>query len=258
MSEQRHYQHIRLSEQKGVVRLTLHRPDKLNSFTTQMHQEIRHALSRVQTSDTARCLVITGAGRAFCSGQDLAELDRDQVGKTLAEQYNPLIRTLTTLSVPVIASVNGVAAGAGVNLALAADIVIAGSSARFIQSFGHIGLVPGAGGTWTLPRLVGLPRAMALALTGEPVSASQAERWGMIWKHVPDADLAAETERLARQLITRSTTSLAYTKQLLRLGLSRTLDEQLELEKQYQQAASSTPEFHRGIDAFLARSRSRD
>jgi len=235
----------------GVVKLTLNRPDKLNSFTAAMHAELKDALNKVATSETARCLVLTGAGRGFCAGQDLADLNLEALGDVVAEHYNPLIKTITSLNMPVIASVNGVAAGAGANLALACDIVLAAESAKFIQSFNHVGLVPDAGGTWSLPRLVGLQRAMALAMTGEPVMAKQAEQWGMIWRCVADDALEEQTATLAQTLANQATTGLAFTKQLLRNSFDHTLDEQLSLERDFQQAASHTSDFREGIDAFL-------
>ncbi len=238
-------------EAHGVAWLTLNRPEKLNTFTSVMHQEIRDALTRITTEKSARCLVITGSGRAFSAGQDLADLNMAALANVVEDDYNPLIRTLTTLKLPVIASVNGVAAGAGANIALACDIVLAARSAKFIQSFNHIGLVPDAGGTWALPRLIGLPRAMALTMTGEPVPADQAEQWGMIWRSVDDAALLTETTNLAQRLANQATTGLAFTKQLLRESWHHTLDQQLDLERDFQQAASQTADFQEGIDAFL-------
>jgi len=190
---------ISLDFHQGVVWLTLNRPDKLNAFNRTMHHEISDAMSRVQQSADVRCLVLTGAGRAFSAGQDLADLDLDgNLGDTVEQHYNPLLRTITALQIPVIACVNGVAAGAGANIALACDIVLAGKSAKFIQSFHQLGLVPDGGGTWTLPRLVGLARANALCLTGEPVSAVQAEQWGMIWRcHDDEPNSCCDFPRLA-------------------------------------------------------------
>lgn len=242
---------ISLSQDGPVAWLTLQRPDRLNAFTAEMHAELRDALGKMQTSESARCLVITGAGRGFCAGQDLADLDMAALADVVEQHYNPLIRTVTTLNMPVIACVNGVAAGAGANLALACDIVIAARSATFIQSFNHVGLVPDAGGTWTLPRLVGMPRAMAIAMTGEAVTAEQAADWGMIWRCVDDSELQSETAALAHRLGNQATTALAYTKQLLRQSWNHTLNEQLDLERDFQQAASQTADFREGVDAFL-------
>lgn len=245
------FQSIELHQDEAVLWLTLKRPEKLNSFTNGMHAEIREALSRLQHSPDIRCLVITGAGRGFSAGQDLADLDLDALGDVVEENYNPLIRSLTTLHIPVIACVNGVAAGAAANMALACDIVLAARSARFIQPFSQLGLVPDGGGTWTLPRLVGLARATALCMTGEAVSAEKAEQWGMIWRCVDDEQLQSETGELAHRLSRQATTGLFYTKQLLRLSQTRTLDDQLNLERDYQQAASQTDDFKEGVDAFL-------
>jgi len=236
----------------GVAWLTFNRPDKLNSFTASMHEQIRDALSSIQRSSDVRCLVITGKGRGFSAGQDLADLDLSSALADVVERdYNPLLRTITTLNIPVIAAVNGIAAGAAANLALACDIVIAARSARFIQSFNHVGLVPDGGGTWTLPRLVGLARATALCMTCEPVSAEQAENWGMIWRCVDDEQLHAETTALAHRLASQATLALGYTKMLIRFSQTRTLDDQLNLERDFQQAASKSSDFAEGVDAFL-------
>lgn len=235
----------------GVARLTLNRPDKLNSFTEEMHREIRDALMIVKTTSTARCLVLTGAGRGFCAGQDLADLDFSSLGGTIEENYNPLVKTITNLDMPVVAAVNGVAAGAGANLALACDIVIAARSASFVQSFCNLGLVPDAGGTWTLPRVVGGPRAMALAMLGDKISAEQAENFGMIWQCVDDDKLIDVVDALAERFSTAPTTGLAYMKKLIRLSWQNSLDDQLDLERDYQNAASQTDDFKEGVEAFL-------
>lgn len=245
------FNNIEFGFDEGVAWLTFNRPDKLNSFTASMHGEIREVLGRVQQSAQVRCLVITGQGRAFSAGQDLADLDMSALGDVVEQHYNPLLRTITTLNIPVIASVNGIAAGAAANLALACDIVIAARSAKFIQSFNHVGLVPDGGGTWTLPRLVGLARATALCMTGEPVPAERAENWGMIWRCVDDEQLHAETTALAHRLAKQATVGLGYTKMLLRFSQTRTLDDQLNLERDFQQAASKTDDFAEGVDAFL-------
>ena len=245
------FESIEIGQDDGVSWLTLKRPDKLNTFTAHMHVEIREILSRVQQSPDVRCLVITGAGRGFSAGQDLADLDMSALADVVERDFNPLIRTLTSLPIPVIASVNGVAAGAGANMALACDMVLAARSARFIQSFNHIGLIPDGGGTWTLPRLVGLARATALCMTGEAVMAEKAEQWGIIWRCVDDDQLQTQTAELAHQLAAQPTTALAFTKQLLRLSQTRTLEDQLNLERDYQRAASQTDDFAEGVEAFL-------
>jgi len=251
MNTNGNFKTIECSFEEGVARLTFNRPDKLNTFTSQMHTEIREVLSRVQQSADVRCLIISGNGRGFCAGQDLADLDLNALGEVVDTQYNPLLRTLTQLNIPVIASVNGVAAGAGANLALACDIVLAARSAKFIQSFNHVGLIPDAGGTWTLPRLVGLARATALCMTGEAVMAEKAEHWGMIWRCIDDEQLHAETTALAHRLANQATIGLGYTKMLLRFSQTRTLDDQLNLERDFQDAASKTDDFAEGVDAFL-------
>lgn len=248
---QGNFQNIEFGVDEGVAWLRLNRPDKLNSFTAAMHEEIRQALRLVQQTASIRCLVITGNGRGFSAGQDLSDLDMTALGDVVEKDYNPLLRTLTQLDIPVIASVNGVAAGAAANMSLACDIVLAARSAKFIQSFNHVGLVPDGGGTWTLPRLVGMARATALCMTGEPVNAEKAEQWGMIWRAVDDEQLHAETTALAHRLANQATVGLAYTKKLLRFSQTRTLDDQLDLERDFQQAASQTDDFAEGVDAFL-------
>lgn len=245
------FQEIEIGFDAGVAWLTLSRPEKLNSFTASMHAEIREVMNRIKQSQEVRCLVITGKGRGFSAGQDLAEVDLNALGEVVERDFNPLLRTITTLNIPVIASVNGVAAGAAANLALACDIVLAARSAKFIQSFHHIGLVPDGGGTWTLPRLVGMARATALCMTGEPVSAERAENWGMIWRCVDDEQLMAETTALAHRLANQATVGLSYTKMLLRFSQTRTLEDQLDLERDFQEAASKTDDFSEGVDAFL-------
>jgi len=245
------FQNIEFGFDDGVAWITFNRPEKLNSFTAAMHAEIKEVLGRIQQSQDVRCLVITGNGRGFSAGQDLADLDMSALGDVVEQHYNYLLRTITTLNIPVIASVNGVAAGAAANMALACDIVLAARSAKFIQPFSQLGLVPDGGGTWTLPRLIGLSRATALCMTGEAVSAEKAENWGMIWRCVDDEQLHAETTALAHRLASQATVGLAYTKMLLRFSQTRTLDDQLNLERDFQQAASKTDDFAEGVDAFL-------
>lgn len=245
------FESIVVQQDAAVVWLKFNRPTKLNAFTATMHAEIREVLKQIQQSPDVRCLVLTGEGRAFSAGQDLADLDLNALGEVVERDYNPLVSTLTQFHIPVIACVNGIAAGAAANLALACDIVIAARSAKFIQSFQQIGLVPDSGGTWTLPRLVGLARATALCLTGEPVNAEKAENWGMIWKAVDDEALQQEVEHLANTLSCQATVGLAFTKQLLRLSQTRTLEDQVNLERDYQQAACQTDDFSEGVNAFL-------
>jgi len=244
------YETIQLTLEGAVGTLILNRADKLNSFTRQMHEELAHALDAIASGGTVRALVLTGAGRGFCAGQDLADAEGD-LGDTVDRYYNPLIRRLRALPLPVIAAVNGVAAGAGANLALACDIVLAGQSASFIQAFTKIGLVPDSGGTWTLPRLVGMARATALIMLGDKISAEQAAQWGMIWKCVPDADLLAEAGKLAAHLATQPTKGLALQKQALDAAWTNSLSQQLDVERDLQRQAGATADFREGVDAFM-------
>jgi 2-(1,2-epoxy-1,2-dihydrophenyl)acetyl-CoA isomerase len=242
----------------GVARVTLNRPDRLNAFTVQMHEELDRALGSLSGGE-ARVLLLTGAGRGFCAGQDLSDRavapadEGVDLGDSLERRYNPLVRRLADLPMPVICAVNGVAAGAGANIALAADIVIAARSAKFIQSFANIGLLPDSGGTWVLPRLVGQARAMGLALTGAPLSAEKAESWGLIWKVVDDADLGAEADALAAKLAQAPTLGLAATRRALRESWSRTLAQALDHERDGQSALGRTQDYAEGVAAFLAK-----
>lgn len=250
------YETILFSLENGAATLTLNRPDRLNSFTVKMHDEVRRALDEVEAGG-ARVLLLTGAGRGFCAGQDLSDRSVSpggegvDLGESLEERYNPLVRRLTNLPFPVICAVNGVAAGAGANIAFAADIVIAAKSAKFIQSFANIGLVPDSGGTWSLPRLAGQARALGLALTGEPLPAEKAAEWGLIWKAVDDEKLTAEAEALAAKFASAPTRGLAETKRAIRTAFSRSLDEQLDLERDLQRALGRTEDYREGVDAFL-------
>ncbi len=237
----------------GVARLTLNRPDRLNSFTVQMHEEVAQALGSL---GDARVLVLTGAGRGFCAGQDLndravAPGGSVDLGESLEKRYNPLVRRLAGLPMPVICAVNGVAAGAGANIAFACDIVIAAKSAKFVQSFAKLGLIPDSGGTWSLPRLAGQPRALGLALTGEPLTAERAEAWGLIWKCVDDDKLAAEVDALAASFASAPTKGLAKTKQLIRASSTNTFDEQLDLERAAQSMLGATADYREGVAAFV-------
>jgi len=251
------YETIRFDLAGGIARLTLHRPDRLNSFTVQMHEEVADALNQVERTLEARVLLITGSGRGFCAGQDLSDRsvapggEGVDLGASLENLYNPLVRRLTSLPLPVICAVNGVAAGAGANLALAADIVIAARGAKFIQSFANIGLVPDSGGTWILPRLVGQARALGLALTGEPLMAEQAQAWGLIWKVVDDEALASESEALASRFSIAPTRGLAAAKQAIRSAFGRTLSAQLDLERDLQSQLGATQDYQEGVAAFL-------
>ena len=250
---------ILLSIEGGVARVTLNRPDRLNSFTAAMHQALATALDRIEAAGDIRVTLLTGAGRGFCAGQDLADRavaadgTPPDLGDSVERYYNPLIRRLAALPVPVVCAVNGVAAGAGANIALACDIVIAAESARFIQSFAKIGLVPDSGGTWILPRLVGQARALGLALTGEPLSASQAADWGLIWKAVPDDMLAAEADALVAQFAAAPTAGLAATKALIRGSWANDLDTELDLQRDAMRRLGQSDDYREGVAAFLAK-----
>ena len=249
------YQHILFEVSGGVARLTLNRPDRLNSLNTSMHAELRQALSSLDSSP-ARVLVVTGAGRGFCAGQDLGDravapgADRPDLGESIEKNYKPLVLALRALQMPVIAAVNGVAAGAGANIALACDLVIAARSASFVQAFCKLGLVPDSGGTWFLPRLIGNARAMGLALLGDKLSAEQAAQWGLIWRCVEDGELSAVVDGLATQLAAAPTRGLARTKQALYEGWGRTLEEQLDIERDYQRELGRTADYAEGVAAF--------
>lgn len=240
----------------GYATITLNRPARLNSFTEAMHEELRGALARVRGDASVRALLLTGSGRGFCAGQDLDErnvapgVPPPDLGETIGRNYNPLIRSLRDLPLPVVCAVNGVAAGAGANLALACDIVLAARSASFIQAFAKIGLIPDAGGTFFLPRLVGEARARGLAMLGERVSAEQAEAWGMIWKCVDDAVLMSEARKLALALSRAPTRALAELKRALRVSAAHTLDEQLEHERSVQGQLSRSDDYREGVTAF--------
>ena len=241
-----------LVETKGAYAIvTLNRPDRLNSFNAEMHRALAAALAKLGEDESCRAVMITGAGRGFCAGQDLEALGKDGVGDVLEEFYNPLVRRIRAMPKPVVAAVNGVAAGAGANIALACDIVLAGRSAKFIQAFAKIALVPDSGGTWFLPRLVGDVRARALALTGEPVGAEQAAAWGLIWKALDDETLRPEAEKLTAHLATMPTAALALIKRALDSAATNSLDAQLDLERARQREAGALPDFKEGVRAFV-------
>ncbi len=236
----------------GVARIILNRPDKYNSLNEIMHRELGDATRHAQTNSSVRCVLLTGSGKAFCAGQDLADSDDavPDVGEILEKYYTPLITAISTMDKPVICAVNGVAAGAGANIALACDIVLAGRSASFIQAFSKIGLVPDAGGTWMLPKLIGHARATAITMLAEKISAEKAENWGMIYQCVDDDALQKTAEDLSLHLSHQATAGLAFTKRLLQLSWDNSLAKQMELENQYQKAAASTKDFAEGVDAF--------
>jgi 2-(1,2-epoxy-1,2-dihydrophenyl)acetyl-CoA isomerase len=240
-------------ESGPIARITLNRPDRLNSFTSQMHEELRDILANL---DDARVVVLTGAGRGFCAGQDLndravAPAEVVDLGTSVETNWNPLIRTLTSLPQPVISRVNGVAAGAGANIALACDMVVAAKSAKFIQSFSAIGLIPDSGGTWVLPRLVGQARALGLALTGDPLPAEQAAEWGLIWKAVDDDALDSEVDALAAKLASLPPLGLAAIKQMIRSSWQHSLDEELTHQRDAMRRLGYSEDYREGVAAFL-------
>jgi 2-(1,2-epoxy-1,2-dihydrophenyl)acetyl-CoA isomerase len=251
------YQFIRYEVAEGVAELTLDRPDVLNSFNRLMAAELQGALARAGADAAVRAVLLTGAGRAFCAGQDLAEaMPQDgtvgpPIQDIVRQSYNPLVRAVRGLEKPVVAAVNGVAAGAGANLALACDIVLAADSASFIQAFAKIGLVPDTGGTWVLPRLVGFARATALAMLGEKVSAAEAQAMGMIWRVVPAVALLDEARGLARRLATQPTRGLGMIKRLLNASMTNGLARQLEMEGEVQGEGGGTEDYREGVRAFL-------
>jgi 2-(1,2-epoxy-1,2-dihydrophenyl)acetyl-CoA isomerase len=248
---------VLVAKSGGVTRLTLNRPDKLNAFTLAMHTELRAALEAAADDAQCRVVMLTGAGRAFCAGQDLAEIrpsgtdGAPDAGGRLEQFYNPLVRLITTLEKPVIAAVNGIAAGAGANVALACDIVFAARSASFLQAFTRIGLVPDASGTWTLPRLVGPARARGLTMLAEPLTAEKAEAWGLIWKVVDDDKLEAEVAAVAGKLALAPTYALGLTKRAIAQSSTNTLGQQLDLERDLQRLAGASSDAAEGIRAFL-------
>jgi 2-(1,2-epoxy-1,2-dihydrophenyl)acetyl-CoA isomerase len=249
------YDTILFEVHAAIARLTLNRPEKLNSFNTLMHREVQLALAEVPGSG-ARVLVLTGAGRGFCAGQDLGDravapgAEPPDLGESIERHYKPLILALTQLPMPVIAAVNGVAAGAGANIALACDLVIAARSANFVQAFCKLGLVPDSGGTWTLPRLVGNARALGLTLLGDKLPAEQAAAWGMIWQCVEDADLAATVDALARQFAVAPTRGLAATKAAIRAGWQQPLAGSLDIERDAQRELGRSGDYAEGVAAF--------
>lgn len=250
------YTHILFHVQDGIARLTLNRPDKLNSFIAAMHEEIRHALAAVQADPAIRVLLLTGAGRAFCAGQDLADPSmalghlQPDIGAVVEQHYKPLILTLQNLRVPTVAVVNGAAAGAGCSLALACDLVLAAKSAYFLQAFSKIGLIPDTGGTWFLPQRVGMARAMGLALLADKLSADKAQEWGLIWQAVDDAELPAAADQLAAQLAAMPTRALVATRLAMHAAPNHTLEQQLAFEASFMRELGWRDDFKEGVTAF--------
>lgn len=248
---------VLVSLDAGVLTLTLNRPDKLNSFNEAMHLALRAGFERAASDDAVRAVLLTGAGRGFSAGQDLGDRDprkggpAPDLGATLDTFYNPTLRLIRALEKPVVCAVNGVAAGAGANIAFACDIVLAAKSAKFIQAFSKIGLVPDAGGSWSLARILGEPRAKALALLAEPLMAEAAADWGLIWKAVDDAALMAEAGEIARRLAAGPTRGLGLTKRAIQVAAENSLDAQLDLERDLQREAGRTADYAEGVTAFL-------
>jgi 2-(1,2-epoxy-1,2-dihydrophenyl)acetyl-CoA isomerase len=238
------------------VEITLNRPDKLNSFNEEMHLALHDALKSARENG-ARAILLTGAGRGFCAGQDLGDRDPSKMdgppdlGKTVRTFYAPLVRLIRSLNFPVVCAVNGVAAGAGANLALACDMVLAGESAKFIQSFSKVGLIPDTGGSWHLPRLLGEARAKGLALTAMPLTAKQAEDWGLIWKALPDDQLMTEARALATQLANGPTLGLGLTKQCIQTAATTSLSDQLEIEADAMKTCGESADYAEGVSSFL-------
>ncbi|HWP26637.1 MAG TPA: 2-(1,2-epoxy-1,2-dihydrophenyl)acetyl-CoA isomerase PaaG [Xanthobacteraceae bacterium] len=244
------------SRRDGYRVLTLNRPERLNALNEQMHHALRAAIAEAEADETCRALMLTGAGRAFCAGQDLNERlakpgEQVILGGALEQYYNPLIRRLRALPFPVVAAVNGIAAGAGCNIALACDIVLAARSASFVQSFARIGLIPDCGGTWLLPRLVGQARARGLALLAEPLPAEKAEAWGLIWRAVDDDALMAEAEKLCAHFASAPTFGLGLIKSALDAAEDNDLPTQLDLERDLQRQAGASPDYQEGLRAFF-------
>ncbi len=254
------FENITFTVNAGIARLTLNRPDKLNSFTGEMHAELRVALDSIQNDTSVRVLVLTGAGRAFSAGQDLADpamaaVDgkMPDIGNVVEASYKPLILRLQNLRVPTIAAVNGIAAGAGASVALACDLVIATKSASFLQAFSKIGLIPDTGGTWFLPQRVGMARAMGLALLADKLPAEKAAAWGLIWECTEDADFSARIDALAQQLSTAPTKALVRTRQAMHAAPGHTLEQQLSMEGGFMRELGWSPDYAEGVAAFMAK-----
>ena len=248
---------ILVSLDGGVLSITLNRPDKLNAFNAEMHQLLRAALERARDEPAVRAVLLTGAGRGFCAGQDLAERSVDagaapiDLAVSIGSHYNPLVRRMRELPKPIVCAVNGIAAGAGANIALACDLVLAARSASFLQAFSRIGLLPDSGGTWFLPRLVGAARAMGLALLADKLSAEDAERWGLIWQAIDDTQLMKEAFSIAKTLAEGPTKAYGLIKKALYASAGNSLDAQLDLERDLQREAGLSEDYREGVAAFL-------
>lgn len=246
---------VLVSLDAGVLTLRLNRPDKLNSLNEEMHLALRAGFQRAADDPAVRAVLLTGTGRGFCAGADLGDRDprkeRPDLGAIIARLYNPTMRLIRGIDKPIICAVNGVAAGAGANIALACDIVLAARSAKFIQAFSKIGLIPDAGGSWSLARILGEPRAKALALLAEPLRADTAADWGMIWKAVDDDALLAEATAIATRLAAGPTRGLGLTKRAIQAAATNSLDAQLDLERDLQGEAGRTDDYAEGVVAFL-------
>ena len=253
------YRNILYSAEAGIARLTLSRPDKLNSFTGEMHAELRDALDRIQADSSVRVLVLTGAGRAFCAGQDLADPEMSvtpdgrlaDIGNVVENNYKPLILRLQNLRVPTIAAVNGIAAGAGASVALACDLVVATKSASFLQAFSKVGLIPDTGGTWFLPQRVGMARAIGLAMLADKLPAEKAADWGLIWAAYEDAEFSAKVDAMAAQLAAMPTKALVRTRQAMHAAAGHTLEQQLSFEGGFMRELGWSPDYAEGVAAFM-------
>lgn len=251
------YQNIIAEEKNGVGYLTFNRPNALNSFNVDMHREVAEVLSQWTKNPEVRCVVISGEGRGFCAGQDLGDrvvdpnAEAPDLGYSIETYYNPLIKTIVNMPKPVICAVNGVAAGAGANIALACDLVIAAKSANFVQAFCRLGLVPDSAGTWFLPRAVGHARAMGLALLGDKLPAETAKEWGMIWDVVEDAELKTKVTELAERLAKQPTFGLSLIKKAIHQSSNNTFDEQMLLERDLQRIAGRSEDYREGVQAFM-------
>lgn len=251
------YQNIIAEEKNGVSYLTFNRPKALNSFNVDMHREVAEVLSQWTKNPDVRCVVISGEGRGFCAGQDLGDrvvdpnAEAPDLGYSIETYYNPLIKTIVNMPKPVICAVNGVAAGAGANIALACDLVIAAKSANFVQAFCRLGLVPDSAGTWFLPRAVGHARAMGLALLGDKLPAETAKEWGMIWDVVEDAELKTKVTELAERLAKQPTFGLSLIKKAIHQSSNNTFEEQMLLERDLQRIAGRSEDYREGVQAFM-------